>query len=215
MKYEKKFVIIGNQNAITNKDFFPLIRDNKVWLGYGFKGGAAHFFSKYEDTATAGDHRKVMIRVSGVNWVTNLEIPKRHEDLILYKMYNEEEYPKYDNYDAINVDKTANIPMDYNDFMGVPITFMDKYNPDQFEILGICAGNSKLNKFYGIVPYYPHIEDRGGCAVLNNKRVYSRILIRRRKRMDDVGSKQPTSYNQPETTLPLAAEDPESYNQNR
>ena len=224
MKYEKKFVIIGNQNAITNKDFFPLIRDNKVWLGYGFKGGAAHFISKYEDTATAGDHREGMIRVSGVNWFTNLEIPKRHEDLILYKMYNEEEYPKYDNYDAINVDKTADIPMDYDGFMGVPITFMDKYSPDQFEILGICAGNSRLNKFYGIVPYSPHVEDRGGCAVLNNKRVYSRILIRRRQRPGDVvetqnfaslQGKQPTPYEQSEATLPLAAEDPESYNQNR
>ncbi len=182
MKYEKKFVIIGNQNAITNKDFFPLIRDNKIWLGYGFKGGAGHFYSNYEDVATASDHREGMIRVSGVNWFTNLEIQKRNENLILYKTYNSQDYPKYDNYDAINVDKTSDIPMDYDGFMGVPITFMDKYNPKQFEIIGICAGNSRLNKFYGIVPYKPHEEDRGGCAVLNNKRVYSRILIRRRQK---------------------------------
>lgn len=180
IEYDKKFVVIGNQNAITNKDFFPLIRDNKVWLGYGFKGGAGHFFSNYEDTASAGDHREGMIRVSGVNWFTNLEIDKRHEDLILYKQYNETEYPKYDNYAAINVNKTADIPVDYLGAMGVPITFMDKYNPEQFEIVGLCAGNSRLNKFYGDISYTPHPEDRGGCAVLNGQRVYSRILIRRR-----------------------------------
>lgn len=206
MKYGKKFVIIGNQNAITNKDFFPLIRDNKIWLGYGFKGGAGHFFSRYEDTATAGDHRAGMIRVSGVNWFTNLEIQKRHENLILYRTYNPKDYPKYDNYDAINVDKTVDIPMDYDGFIGVPITFMDKYNPEQFEIIGICAGNSRLNKFYGIVPYTPHVEDRGGCAVLNNKRVYSRILIRRRQ------TGKVKAYEQPEMELPMAAENPEPYN---
>ena len=199
IEYNKKFIIIGNQNAITNKDFFPLIRDNKVWLGYGFKGGAGHFFSNYKDVATAGDHREGMIRVSGVNWFTNLEIPKRNEELILYKQYTAEEYPKYDNYDAINVDKTADIPTDYYGAMGVPITFMDKYNPDQFEIVGICAGNSRLNKFYGDITYSPHPEDRGGCAVLNGKRVYSRILIRRRHRQIPYAIEE-------ETRLPMAAE---------
>ena len=101
MKYDKKFVIVGHQNAIHYKEIFPLIKNNKLWLGYGFKGGAGHFISKYEDTATAGDHREGMIRVSGVNWFKNLEIHKRHEDLILYKSYNSEEYPKYDNFNAI------------------------------------------------------------------------------------------------------------------
>ena len=202
MEYEKKFIIIGNQNAITNKDFFPLIRDNKVWLGYGFKGGAGHFISNYEDTATAGDHREGMIRVSGVNWFTNLEIPKRNEELILYKQYTSDDYPKYDNYEAINVDKTADIPSDYYGAMGVPITFMDKYNPNQFEIIGICAGNSRLNKFYGDVKYTPHTEDRGGCAVLHGKRVYSRILIRRRQ-----PAAQPKQYTENESNLPMAAEE--------
>lgn len=199
IEYDKKFVIIGNQNAITNKDFFPLIRDNKVWLGYGFKGGAGHFYSNYKDVATAGDHREGMIRVSGVNWFTNMEIDKRHEDLILYKQYSPEEYPRYDNYDAINVNKTSDIPIDYYGAMGVPITFMDKYNPEQFEIVGICAGNSRLNKFYGDIAYSPHPEDRGGCAVLNGQRVYSRILIRRRHRPIpfDYGDEHP---------LPIAAE---------
>ena len=150
MKYEKKFVIVGHQNAITYKEIFPLIKDNKIWLGYGFKGGAAHFFSPYEDIATAGDHRKDMIRVSGVNWFTNLEIPKRHDELDLIRLYSPEEYPQYDNYDAINVDKTSDIPCNYPGAMGVPITFLDKYNPEQFEIitLGIGEGNFTPTKKY-------------------------------------------------------------------
>jgi hypothetical protein len=140
--YDKKFVIVGHQNALTYKEIFPLIKENKLWLGYGFKGGASHFINThYEDYATATDRKEGMIRVSGVVWFTNLEIKKRHEDLPLYKTYfgNESEYPKYDNYDAINVDKTKDIPMDYTGIMGVPITFMDKYNPEQFEILGSDA----------------------------------------------------------------------------
>lgn len=135
MEYDKKFIIIGHQNAITYKDIFKLIKENKLWLGFGFKGNAGHFISKYQDYATAGNHKEGMVRVSGVNWFTNLEISKRHEELILYKKYTPEGYPKYDNYDAINVDKTADIPCDYNGIMGVPITFLDKYNPEQFEIL--------------------------------------------------------------------------------
>lgn len=145
IEYDKKFVIIGHQNAISYKETFKLIKENKMWLGYGFKGGAAHFINKhYEDYATAGDHKEGMIRVSGVVWFTNLNISKRHEDLILYKQYNPEEYPKYDNYDAINVDKTKDIPMNYDGVMGVPITFMDKYNPEQFEILGITSGRDEF-----------------------------------------------------------------------
>jgi len=138
MEYNKKFIIIGHQNAITYKDVFKLIKGNKMWLGYGFKGGAAHFINKhYEDYATAGDHKEGMIRVSGVVWFTNLDISKRHEDLILYKKYTPEEYPTYDNYDAINIDKTKDIPIDYSGLMGVPITFLDKYSPNQFEILAL------------------------------------------------------------------------------
>ncbi len=138
VEHNKKFIIIGHQNAITYKEIFKLIKENKIWLGYGFKGGAAHFINKhYEDYATAGNHKEGMIRVSGVNWFTNLDTKKRHEDLILFKTYNKEEYPKYENYDAINIDITKHIPIDYKGAMGVPITFMDKYNPDQFEILGL------------------------------------------------------------------------------
>ena len=136
--YDKKFIIIGHQNAITYKEIFKLLRDNKMWLGNGFTGNAAHFINKsYEDYATAGDHKEGMIRVSGVAWFTNLEISKRHEDLVLYKNYSPDEYAKYDNYEEINVDKTKDIPMDYAGVMSVPITFLDKYNPEQFEIVGL------------------------------------------------------------------------------
>ncbi|HNI05744.1 MAG TPA: adenine-specific methyltransferase EcoRI family protein, partial [Flavobacteriales bacterium] len=124
--YDKKFIIIGHQNAITYKEIFKFIKDDKLWLGYGFNRNMAHFINAhYEDYASDTDHKEGMIRVSGVVWYTNLEIKKRHEDMILYKTYkgNEVEYPKYDNYDAINVDKAKDIPMDYLGVMGVPITF--------------------------------------------------------------------------------------------
>lgn len=165
-KYDKKFLIIGNQNAITYKEVFPMIKENKMWLGFGFKGGAGHFMSNYEDTATAGDHRKGMIRVSGVTWFTNLDISKRHEDIILYKHYSPELYPKYDNYDAINIDKTSDIPVDYDGVMGVPITFLDKYNPEQFEIVEFRKGKDGRDLVYS---------DIGGEKI----QPYFRILIRR------------------------------------
>ncbi len=164
MEYGKQFLIIGHQNAIHYKEVFPLIRDGKIWLGYGFKGGAGHFISKYKDVAVAGDHREGMIRVSGVTWFTNLDIPKRHEEIILYKRYTPEEYPEYDNYEAINVDKTADIPMDYEGIMGVPISFLGKYDPEQFEILG--TSTSDMPK---------------GAPYVNGKRIYERILIRNKK----------------------------------
>lgn len=135
IEYDKKFLIIGHQNAIKYKEIFPLIQQNKLWPDYGFKGGEGHFISHYEDKATTSDHRENMIRVSGVTWFTNPEIRKRHKDLILYKDYNLEEYPKYENFNAINVNITEDIPIDYDGIMGVPITFMDKYNPEQFEYI--------------------------------------------------------------------------------
>jgi len=166
IEYDKKFVIVGHQNAITYKEIFKLIKENKIWLGFGFKGGAGHFINPhYEDYATAGDHKEGMIRVSGVHWFTNLDINKRHEELILYKKYNPEEYPTYDNYNAINVDKTKDIPLDYDGVMGVPITFMDKYNPDQFKILG--------NE------YDLNIEK--GRGYVKGKRMYGRIFIKNKK----------------------------------
>lgn len=181
MQYEKKFLIVGNQGAIIYKEIFPSVINNKIWLGYGFKGGAAHFVSPYEDNATASDHKEGMIRVSGVHWFTNLEIPKRHEDLDLVCRYSPEAYPNFDNYNAINVGRTQDIPCDYSGIMGVPITFLDKYNPNQFEIIWQASGNTRASAPSEVlkdVGYKAHPEDRGGCGVVNGKRQYSRILIR-------------------------------------
>ena len=176
--YDKRFIIIGNQNVLHYSEIFPYIKNNKIWLGYGFKGGATHFISKYEDVATAGVHKEGMIRVSGVIWLTNLEIQKRHEELILYKTYNPSDYPKYDNYDAINVNRTQDIPVDYYGYIGVPDTFLDKYNPDQFEIVGLGCGD--LAKQIGVGKNY-----RGRTDVaytVDGKHIcpYSRIIIRRK-----------------------------------
>lgn len=150
-EYDKKFIIVANQTNITSKEIFPLIKENKMWYGFGFKGGAAHFINKYyEDYASATDRKEGMIRVSGVIWLTNLPHNKRYEDLILTKKYygNEESYPFFDNYDAINVNVTKDIPRDYEGVMGVPITFLDKYNPEQFDILGLTTGRDE----FGIGP---------------------------------------------------------------
>ena len=178
VKYDKKFLIIGNINAITYKEIFKLIKENKLWLGYGFKGGAGHFINQhYEDYATATDRKEGMIRVSGVHWFTNLEINKRHEDLILYKTYNEEEYPKYDNYNAIEVSKTKDIPMDYTGVMGVPITFLDKYSPEQFEILGLSASAGYNEEIVGI----PFLGNKDARCLINGKNTYARVFIKNKK----------------------------------
>jgi len=177
IEYDKKFVIVGHQNAITYKEIFPLIKENKLWLGYGFKGGAGHFINEhYEDYATATDRKEGMIRVSGVHWFTNLDLNKRHEDLILYKTYNKKEYPKYDNYDAIEVSKTKDIPMDYAGVMGVPITFMDKYNPDQFEIIGATESEGK-----GFSNGLWDEKSRVAQPLINQNRVYKRIFFEHKK----------------------------------
>jgi hypothetical protein len=146
IEYDKKFIIIGHQNAITYREIFKLLKENKMWLGYGFNRNMAHFINRhYEDYASDADHKEGMIRVSGVVWFTNLDISKRHEDYIIYQKYygNESLYPRYDNYNGINIDKTKDIPVDYKGVMGVPITFLTKHNPDQFEIVGL--GNSRDN----------------------------------------------------------------------
>ena len=134
---QKKFLIIGNKNAITYKELFPFIKENKFWLGYE------------QPSKFLNGKGEITSQVQGLcRWFTNLDIKKRHEEIILYKNYSIEEYPKYDNYDAINVNKTSDIPYDYYDIMGVPITFIDKYNPEQFEIIGLL--NSSNEKLAGI-----------------------------------------------------------------
>lgn len=143
IKYDKKFLIIGNVNAITTKEVFRLIQQNKVWIGPSIKSGDREFGVPDDYPLNAAGFRvaedgKKYIRVKGVRWFTNLDHKERHEDLILYKQYTPEEYPSYDNYDAIEVSKTKDIPVDYDGLMGVPITFIDKYDPSQFEIIGIA-----------------------------------------------------------------------------
>ena len=145
VKYDKKFLIIGNQNAITYKELFPLFMANKIWLGYGFKRNCAHFITNYEDNATDRDHREGMIRVPSVTWFTNLDIPKHHEEYVFIRKFRTDEYPKYVNYDAIEVSKSTDIPEDYDGAMGVPITFMYKYNPEQFEIVGLSLMLADMN----------------------------------------------------------------------
>ena len=155
--YCKKFVIIGNQNAITYKEIFPLIQQGRIWLGY--KSGAQEFavpstFNKANVYVNADG--KKMAKFGNICWFTNLDTTKRHENLQLYKKYTPEEYPKYDNYDAINVDKVTDIPYDYlptetcSGEMGVPITFLDKHNPDQFDIVRFRKGNDEKDLTYTV-----------------------------------------------------------------
>ena len=186
VEHGKKFAIIGHQNAITYKEVFPLIRTNRLWLGYGFRGSAAHFIAPhYEDYAVASDHREGMVRVSGVVWFTNLDHEKQPRGIDPLQAVLPEEYPAYDNYDAINVDKTAEVPMDWDGAMGVPITFLDKHNPEQFEVLGITDrdNNSGLKtKEYtsADVPNPGDLNRRGVIKVGGeHKPTYLRLLVRR------------------------------------
>ena len=147
LEYDKQFLIIGSQNNVTYKEIFPLLKENRLWLGY--KSGDMSFTvpDSYEARETRfwiDENGQKWRSMGNICWFTNLDITKRHENLILYKTYTPEEYPKYDNYDAIEVSKTADIPCDYDGAMGVPITFLDKYNPEQFEILGINAGRDEF-----------------------------------------------------------------------
>jgi len=141
IEHGKKFVIIGDQNAITYKEIFTFIKDGKMWLGvdnYGTKWfGVKDHYDILTKSRIKIENGKKFFSSGRIVWFTNLDTAKRHQDLILYKKYSPAEYPKYDNYDAINVDRYTDIPMDYDGMMGVPITFLDKYNPEQFEILGI------------------------------------------------------------------------------
>lgn len=169
IEYDKKFIILGHQNAITYKEIFKLIKDNKIWLGYD-NGGTKWFAVQDHYDITTESRKKIekgkkYFSMGSVVWFTNLDISKRHEDLILYKKYNPEEYPQYDNYDIINVNKYMEIPLDYQGIMGVPITFLNKFNPEQFEILGIA--NSA--RWIGHECF----------TILKGKRIYNRLLIKK------------------------------------
>ena len=158
VQYDKKFLVIGNNNAITYKEIFPLIKENKLWLGFSdnktMEFVMPDSYEKYNYIDKKG--RKIG-KVPAISWFTNLEHSKRNDEIILYKKYTSEEFPKYDNYDAIEVSRVCEIPKDYNGVMGVPITFLGKYNPSQFEIVG-CANN----------------------PIIKGKLIYKRLLIKRK-----------------------------------
>lgn len=142
IKHNKDFVVMGNNNAITYKDVFPLIQKEKIWLGHNNnKTMEFRIPDDYDKWDRVDDEGNKYGKVPAISWFTNLEIAKRHENIKLFKEYNEDDYPKYDNYDAINVDRVADIPVDYDGVMGVPITFLTKHNPEQFEIIGMAHGN--------------------------------------------------------------------------
>ena len=202
VKFDKKFLIIGNVNAITYKEIFPLFQQNQIWLGASIHSGDRKFGvpENYPLNAAAcgvDENGQRFIRVKGVRWFTNLDYPQRHEKLPLYKQYSPEEFPNYDNYDAVEVSKTADVPYDYDGVMGVPITFMDKYNPEQFEIVGMCENENLYGlktRVYGREEcqkaYYAKFGKKGtydlnasGVLTINGiqEKVYQRILIRRKK----------------------------------
>ena len=179
MEHDKKFIIIGSFNAITYKEIFKYIRENKMWLGYGFKGGNAYFKTTYTVNDFAKgvyDDKTGLVKFRNVVWYTNLDIAKRHEEMILYKKFSQNDYPRYDNYDAIEVSKTKDIPVDYFDVMGVPITFLNKYNPEQFEILGMASSAGYNADVVGI----PFLGEKDARPLINGKNTYARVFIRRR-----------------------------------
>lgn len=187
-KHSKKFLIIGNLNSVTSKEVFPLIKDNIIWLGTSIKSGDREFQVPEYYPLTASSFRideqgRRFVRVKGVRWFTNIDFRQRHENLILYKKYTPDDFVKFDNYDAVNVDKTKDIPMDYSGVMGVPVSFLDKHNPDQFEILEVTDTSSELRtKKYSAndAPNYSSLNGRGVIRRGDKlEKKYARILIRR------------------------------------
>ena len=182
VEHDKKFLIIGNNNAIICKEIFHLVKDNKIWLGYNSNKTMEFQLADDYKKWNRIENGKKYGKVPAISWFTNLDISKRHEDLILYKTYNSNDFPIYDNYNAINVDKVKDIPNDYDGIMGVPITFMNKYSPDQFDIIGIANGNTRTSTSQEILKslnYRIHPNDKGGCGIINGKIKYPRILIKK------------------------------------
>ena len=198
VEHKKHFIIIGNMNAVKYKEIFPLFMDNEIWLGASIHSGDRAFFvpDDYPLNATScgvdEETGRKFIRVKGVRWFTNLDIKQRHEEMILVRRYNPKKNPRYDNYDAIDVSSANDIPCDYSGLMGVPISFLDKYNPDQFELLGISdlpdtiPGVEALGKTWidayrsegGTGHYTANMRSLGISAYGRHKVVFSRLIIR-------------------------------------
>lgn len=176
VKYDKKFLIIGNINAITYKEIFKLIKEDKAWLGINLGRGISGFivpehYELYGTEARIDNSGNRIVSPNNALWLTNLDTFKRHEDIILTKKYlgNENEYPKYDNYDGININKTKDIPLDYKGYMGVPITFLHKFNPDQFEIIKFRKGDDEKDlSINGKCPYFR--------ILIKNKRIQNEFV---------------------------------------
>ena len=193
LEHKKSFIIIGNITDVSYKDFFPFLKDNRVWIGPSIHSGDRAFYVPDEYPLSAAgcgideETGRKYIRVKGIRWYTNFDVPQRHEEMILVKKYNPNDYPSFVNYDAINVSKTTDIPCDYSGLMGVPITFMDKYNPDQFELFGTslelarpmseCADKGTYmgggKRFYTAIPDEKDIKHG-----YKFHREYDRIVIR-------------------------------------
>lgn len=167
LKHNKKFLLIGNENTFASTEIFPLIKDNLVWTGFN---KVRQFLQPDGTTKDFGN----------ICWFTNLEIEKDIPFITLTEKYSVEAYPFYDNFEAINIDRVELIPCDYYGIMGIPVSYLGKYNPKQFEIIGLAAGNTKTNKLNFDVPYTPHELDRGGCGVVKGVRKYSRVFVKRR-----------------------------------
>ena len=226
IKYKRKFVIIGNVNAINYREVFPLIIRNELWLGFGTGSKTFEVPSDFDKGNTyIGDDGKKYAKFGNICWFTNLDIKKRHEELILYKTYTPTDYPRYDNYNAIEVNKVENIPCDYYGIMGVPVTFLDKYNPNQFEIIWRShdiewAENScdfffppskeKLLKYKKADKTWrvqiPYITDEFD----NARMTYQRIFIRRRQQ-SEMPASSPQSYPESGQQPNMAAEGTEEY----
>ncbi|MCO5234536.1 MAG: adenine-specific methyltransferase EcoRI family protein [Chitinophagales bacterium] len=187
IEHGKKFIIVGNKNAITYKEIFKLIKEDKMWVG-NTPMSTDMLFDVPEDFSKElvankkeGSGYKIVNGVvkgrAQAVWFTNLDIAKRHEDLILYKNYTPEEYPTYDNYDAVNVDKTKDIPLDCKEVLGVPITFLDKHNPEQFEILGMSASAGYDKEIVGI----PFLGDKDARPLISGKNTYARVFIKNKR----------------------------------
>jgi hypothetical protein len=183
--YDKNFLIIGNQNAISYKETFALIKANKIWLGYSHPVAfvVPNHYEQREVRSWRDEDGTNWRSLGNACWFTNLDIAKRHEELILYKSYTPKDYPKYVNYDAIEVSKFADIPADYDDAMGVPVTFLEKYNPDQFEILGssrmlgkpMLSFAEKGSFLQGGMRFY--LSNGDGT----HRRMYERLVIKKKR----------------------------------
>lgn len=186
-RYNKQFIILGNMNAATTKEIFPLFRDNEVWYGQSIRSGDRKFYvpDNYPLNASGcgiDEKGRRFIRVKGVRWFTNISNGLLNRPIELIQPFDPAINRSYDNYNAIEVSRTANIPYNYDGVMGVPITFLDKYCPDQFKIIMLANGNARTNvtsETLEEVGYQQHHEDRGGVTILEGRRTYARILIQR------------------------------------